>query len=161
VGFKQTMNSFALLPLLPKLSEAACKDYQFPDLFFPTGKAEEARSLPFAQLICNGCIERKECLEFALEQQIPHGIWAGTTPDMRKLIKVTPKGPTMAITVADRIRELSNKGKSPQQIAGLLNVETSYVKLALSRSAKNKGEIQLLTTTKNLLDESFSSWGSA
>jgi hypothetical protein len=155
------MNSFAMLPLLPKLSEAACKDYAFPDLFFPDGKKQEAERLPFARAICGGCIERRECLEFALEQQIVHGIWAGTTPDMRKNMKASPKGQQFEFTTADRIRELTNKGKSPQQIARLLSVETSYVKLALSRTAKNKGEIQSQNTTKNLSDDSSSSSGSA
>jgi len=155
------MNSFAMLPLLPKLSEAACKEYAFPNLFFPDGKKQEADCLPFAQAICGGCIEREECLEFALEQQIPHGIWAGTTPEMRKGMKARPRGRAMEITIADRIRELFNKGKSPQQIARLLGVETSYVKLALTRTTRNKGEIQSQTTTRNLLDEQSSSSESA
>jgi hypothetical protein len=150
-----------MLPTLPKLPEAACRDYKFPDLFFPDSRHEEARSLPFAQKICNGCIERKECLEFALEQQIPHGIWAGTTPEMRKQLMVKTKAPRTASNVAERIRDLSDKGKSPRQIAGLLSVELSYVKLALSRTARTKGEIQLLNTTENLLDESSSSSESA
>jgi hypothetical protein len=151
------MNSFAMLPLLPKLSEAACKDYQFPDLFFPEGKKQEADRLKFVQAICNGCVERKECLEFALEQNIVHGIWAGTTPEMRKNMKVSPSSQYFEPSTADRIRELTNKGKSPQQIARLLSVETSYVKLALTRTTRNKGEIQSQITTRNLLDDSSSS----
>jgi len=155
------MNSFAMLPLLPKLSEAACKDYQFPDLFFPDGKKQEADRLNFVQAICNGCVERKDCLEFALEQNIVHGIWAGTTPEMRKNMKVSPSSQYFEPSTADRIRELTNKGKSPQQIARLLSVETSYVKLALTRTTRNKGEIQSQTTTRNLLDDSSSSSESA
>jgi hypothetical protein len=155
------MNSFAMLPLLPKLSEAACREYAFPDVFFPSSKKDEADRLPFLQAICGGCIERKECLKFALEQKIPYGIWAGTTPEMRKNMKVATTGQIMEPTVADRIRELFNKGKSPQQIARLLSIQTDYVKLALTRTAKNKGEIQLQTTTKNLLDDSSSSSESA
>ena len=150
-----------MLPTLPKLPEAACRDYQFPNVFFPESKKQEADCLPFVQSICNGCIERKECLEFALEQQIPHGIWAGTTPEMRKQMKVKVKAPRIASNVAERVRELSDKGKSPRQIAGLLSVELSYVKLALSRTARTKGEIQLLNTTENLLEESSSSSESA
>jgi WhiB family redox-sensing transcriptional regulator len=151
------MNSFAMLPLLPKLSEAACKDYQFPDLFFPDGKKQEADRLKFVQAICNGCIEREECLEFALEQKIEHGIWAGTTPAMRKAMKVNPTNQYFEPSIADRIRELTTKGKSPQQIARLLGVETSYVKLALTRTTRNKGEIQSQITTENLSGELFSS----
>lgn len=155
------MTHFVMLPLLPKLSEAACKDYAFADVFFPEGKREEAKVLPFARSICGGCPETKACLEFALEQKIPHGIWAGTTPAQRKEMAQIPASYQMETTVADRIRELTQQGKSPQQIARLLSVEISYVKLALTRTAKNKGEIQLQTTTKNLLDDSYSSSESA
>lgn len=155
------MNSFAIFPMLPKLSEAACKNFSSPDLFFPYGKKQEADCLALVQAICRGCIEREGCLEFALEQKIPYGIWAGTTPEMRQNMKVGATGQVMEPTVADRIRELTIKGKSPQQIARLLSVETSYVKLALTRTTRNKGEIQSQTTTKNLLDGSSSSSESA
>jgi hypothetical protein len=161
VGGKQKMMSSEMLPILPKLPNAACREYEFPNVFFPESKKQEADCLPFVQSICGGCIERKECLEFALDQQIPHGIWAGTTPTMRKLIRDDPKAAGFATSVAARIRNLSNKGKSPQQIAVLLSIQVAYVNLALSRTAKNKGEIQLLITTKNLLDESSLSSESA
>lgn len=156
------MNPFQMLPLLPKLSEAACKDYAFPNLFFPEGKKELERNLPFAKAICGGCIEAQGCLQFALEQNISHGIWAGTTPEMRQNMKAGITATSIhPQTVADRIRELHKKGKSPRQIASLLNQETSYVMLALSRKSRNKGEIQLQTTPENLLDDSSSSSESA
>jgi hypothetical protein len=101
-------------------------------------------------------------LEFALEQKIEDGIWAGTTPDMRSRMKpIVRKKQINALTVADRIRELSQEGKSPQQIALLLNQEVAYVNLAISRKSKFKGEIQLSDTTKNLSDGLFSSSESA
>lgn len=156
------MSIFSIIPLLPKLENAACKDYEFPDLFFPIGKKREAKNLPNAQAICNLCSEATRCLEFALEQKIEHGIWAGTTPDMRARMKpAVVKKSINPLTVADRIRELNQKGKSPQQIASLLNQDISYVHLALSRKSKNKGEIQLPTTTKKSLEDSYSSSESA
>lgn len=156
------MNSFALLPLLPQLSEALCKEYAFPNVFFPEGRKGLERKVAIAKAICDGCVEAKACLQFALEQDIQHGIWAGTTPEMRKNMKAgnTAK-PIHMQTVADRIRELDKKGKSPRQIASLLKKDHSYVVLALSRKSRTKGEIQLQTTTKNLSDDSSSSSGSA
>lgn len=156
------MNNLPLLPLLPKLENAACKDYEFPDLFFPAAPRFEERNLAFAQAICNNCVEAKKCLEFALEQDIRHGIWAGTTPQMRQNMKVGITATSIhPQTVADRIRSLHAKGKSPRQIAFLLNQDHSYVMLALSRKSRNKGEIQSTVTTENFLDDSSSSSGSA
>jgi hypothetical protein len=149
------MNSFALLPLLPQLSDALCKKYAFPDVFFPEGRKNLERKVAAAKAICDGCVEAKACLDFALVHDIQHGIWAGTTPEMRKNMQVEKIAiPTHPQTVADRIRELNKKGKSPRQIALLLKQDHAYVMLALSRRSRNKGEIQLQTTTENLLDDS-------
>jgi len=156
------MSIFSIIPLIPQLENAACRDYAFPDLFFPNGKDQEKVNLPFAKAICGSCIEKTRCLEFALEQNIPHGIWAGTTPDMRAHMKPTLRQKQIqSLTVADRIRELFQEGKSPRQIAALLNQDVAYVNLAISRKAKNKGEIQLSLTTENLSDDLFSSSESA
>jgi WhiB family redox-sensing transcriptional regulator len=156
------MSIFSIIPLIPQLENAACRDYAFPDLFFPVGKKQEEVNLPYAKAICSSCVEASRCLEFALEQKIEDGIWAGTTPDMRSRMKpIARKKQINALTVADRIRELFQEGKSPQQIALLLNQEVAYVNLAISRKSKFKGEIQLSDTTKNLSDGLFSSSESA
>lgn len=156
------MSIFSIMPLLPKLENAACRDYAFPDVFFPTGRNAEEKNLPFAKAICASCVESIACLQFALEQNIEHGIWAGTTPEMRSRMKPNlSKKQINSLTVADRIRELFKEGKSPQQIALLLNQETAYVNLALSRKSKFKGEIQLQPTNENSSDDLFSSSESA
>ena len=156
------MSIFSMIPLLPHLENAACRDYAFPDLFFPVGKKQEAVSLPFAKSICALCVEKTRCLQFALEQNIEHGIWAGTTPEMRSYMKPTLSNKQIqSLTVADRIRELFQEGKSPRQIAALLNQDVAYVNLAISRKAKNKGEIQSSLTRENLSDDLFSSSESA
>lgn len=156
------MNFFSMVPLLPLLENAACRDYAFPDLFFPVGKKSEEKNLPFAKAICATCVESTRCLQFALEQNIKHGIWAGTTPEMRKYMKPTLANKQIqSLTVADRIRELFQEGKSPRQIAALLNQDVAYVNLAISRRAKNKGEIQSSHIRENLSDDLFSSSESA
>jgi WhiB family redox-sensing transcriptional regulator len=156
------MSIFSIIPLIPQLENAACRDYAFPDLFFPVGRKQEELNLPFAKAICDSCIEATRCLQFALEQKIEHGIWAGTTPDVRSRMKPnTSKKSITTLTVADRIRELFQEGKSPRQIASLLNQDVAYVNLAISRRAKNKGEIQSRHITENLSDDLFSSSESA
>jgi WhiB family redox-sensing transcriptional regulator len=56
-----------------------------PDLFFPissTGRALE--QIAAAKAICGACLVRRPCLEFALEHDLSHGIWGGTTPQDRQ-----------------------------------------------------------------------------
>ncbi|NDC25144.1 MAG: WhiB family transcriptional regulator [Proteobacteria bacterium] len=72
-------------PKLPLLPNASCKGIINPNLFFPESKEQEAKCLPIVRTICAGCPERKECLDYALKEQISHGIWAGTTPRASKL----------------------------------------------------------------------------
>jgi WhiB family redox-sensing transcriptional regulator len=151
------MNIFAILPLLPKLENASCRDYSYPDLFFGKNEKEEEANFPFAKVICQGCPDKKPCLEFAVQQNIPYGIWAGTTPKMRRSMQAgIPADSIEPLSIADRIRSLHLKGNNPSQIAALVKRDESYVHLALSRTPRNKGEIQSQTTTENLSDDSSS-----
>ena len=136
------MNAFEFYPTLPKLPNALCRDYPFPNLFFPDSKAEEARSLPLAQAICAGCPERKECLEYALNEEIPHGIWAGTTPAMRGFAPNNQRK-LFQKNDAKKIRELYKLGRTHQEIAEICRVELSYVTRVIKRwNAKLEGESQ-------------------
>ncbi len=139
---RERMNAFEFYPTLPKLPLALCRDYPFPNLFFPDSKAEEARSLPLAQSICAGCPERKECLEYALTEQIPHGIWAGTTPAMRGFAG-NSKRKLYAKNVARNIRQLHLQGRTHKEIAEICRVELNYVTRVIRRwNAKLEGESQ-------------------
>jgi len=136
------MNFYDFFPTLPKLKNALCREYEFPDLFFPTGRVAEAKSLPLAQAICAGCPERKECLEYALAEEIPYGIWAGTTPEMRGITVEKRKKSRMNRNIAEEIRELYKQGRTHKEIAGILKVDQSYVTRAIKRGAKLEGENQ-------------------
>lgn len=136
------MNAFEFYPTLPKLPNALCRNYEFPNLFFPESKAEEARSLKLAQSICAGCPERKECLEYAISQEIPHGIWAGTTPQMRGFSPNSKRRPHTT-NVAQKIRDLFKQGRSHQEIAEICRVQLNYVVRVVTRfEAKLEGESQ-------------------
>jgi WhiB family redox-sensing transcriptional regulator len=51
--------------------------------FFVKGRAQEQ----VAKSICNGCGVKSECLEYALAEDIPFGIFGGLAPRERNQIK--------------------------------------------------------------------------
>ncbi len=144
------MNFEYFFPTLPLLTQAQCRDIENPDIFFPEGKVEEANSLPIARSICSSCIERKECLEYALAENIPHGIWAGTTPKERG-VYVQRRRKKFGINKAETIRRLHLQGRTPKEISIALNVDLSYTTQVLRKAGvKSKGELQSQLKTKDL-----------
>jgi WhiB family redox-sensing transcriptional regulator len=56
------------------MRDAACRGQGF-DTWFPTDEVgEQAES---ARRVCGGCAVRAECLEYALEARVRHGLWGG------------------------------------------------------------------------------------
>jgi WhiB family transcriptional regulator, redox-sensing transcriptional regulator len=51
-----------------------------PDLFFAVGAEEHRR----AKEICRDCPVRRECLAYAMDAPIDHGIWGGMTERERR-----------------------------------------------------------------------------
>ncbi len=135
-------------PQLPLLPQASCKDIINPNLFFPESKEQEAKCLPIARTICAGCPERKECLDYALKEQIAHGIWAGTTPAQRGFGQGFRNRKTGRINRADAIRSLHSFGRTPKEIAATMKIELAYVTQVLKRAVKLEGESQLLKAEK-------------
>ena len=54
-----------------------------PDLFFP----ERGVSTREAKAVCQGCVVRKECLEYALVNGEKFGIWGGMSERERRRIR--------------------------------------------------------------------------
>lgn len=54
-----------------------------PDAFFP-GKGE---SVTPAKKVCMRCEVRAECLEYALDNEISHGVWGGLSEQQRRKIR--------------------------------------------------------------------------
>lgn len=65
-------------------TKAACLTAD-SEQFFIENDDEEIRN---AKAICGGCPVREQCLDFALEANINHGIYGGKSPRQRKRIKV-------------------------------------------------------------------------
>ncbi|GGJ63824.1 WhiB family transcriptional regulator [Streptomyces brasiliensis] len=62
------------------VEDAACRDAD-PDALFVEG-AEQNR----AKALCAGCAVRTECLAYALDHRIEHGIWGGMTERERRAL---------------------------------------------------------------------------
>ncbi|GAA3664178.1 WhiB family transcriptional regulator [Nocardioides ginsengisoli] len=68
-------------------SRARCR-FEDPDLFFPTGTSESARTqLEEARRICQQCAVRRPCLDLALATESQDGMWGGTTPNERRRLR--------------------------------------------------------------------------
>lgn len=68
-----------------------------PEIFFP----EKGGSTREAKRVCRSCDVRSECLEYALENEDGHGIWAGLTDRERRRVRLeTPDRPAAEI-IAD------------------------------------------------------------
>ncbi|MFV6049986.1 WhiB family transcriptional regulator [Streptomyces sp. NPDC056297] len=52
-----------------------------PEELFVEGAAQNR-----AKAVCNGCPVRTECLAYALDQRIEHGVWGGTTDRERRAL---------------------------------------------------------------------------
>lgn len=61
------------------MEEALCAQTD-PDIFYP----EKGGSTAPATSVCASCAVRAECLEYAVANDIRHGIWGGTSDNDRK-----------------------------------------------------------------------------
>lgn len=76
------------LPMSPEqerehtwMLDARCREYD-PASFFPSDGVGVDR----ARRICAECSVRVECLEYALEYRIDHGVWGGASERERRRI---------------------------------------------------------------------------
>jgi len=129
------LNQFEFFVDLPRFDNAQCADIEDKDLFFPDNRTQEAERLHQLKAICSSCIHEKECLEYALEKQIPYGIWGGSTPADRDTVAIA-KGKSYAFKgIALTITKLHKKGVSANEIAVQLNTSPGYVRRVLQKLA--------------------------
>ena len=64
--------------------EAGCRDkpgeWWFPEREGP----REGRWMSQARVVCAACPVSGECLDFAISEEIVHGMWGGKTPEERR-----------------------------------------------------------------------------
>jgi WhiB family redox-sensing transcriptional regulator len=145
------LNQFEFFVDLPRFDNAQCADIEDKDLFFPDNRTQEAERLHQLKAICASCIHEKECLEYALEKQIPYGIWGGSTPADRDTVAIA-NGKSYAFKgIALTITKLHKKGVSANEIAAQLDTSPGYVKRVLQRlAATEQGAAPLHQQTKDL-----------
>jgi WhiB family redox-sensing transcriptional regulator len=67
----------------PWMAKGSCRGMD-PDVFFPSDGA----GVVHARRVCVGCGVREECLRFALEHHIDHGVWGGASErERRRLLR--------------------------------------------------------------------------
>jgi len=63
--------------------EGNCRDHP-PETFFPS----DGVGVQVARAICATCPVQAECLEYALDNRIDHGVWGGASErERRRLLK--------------------------------------------------------------------------
>jgi WhiB family redox-sensing transcriptional regulator len=87
---------------------AACQ-YTDPDAFFP----DRGESPVPAKRVCGSCEVRAECLEYALENRIPHGVFGGTTERQRRVILAARERESGALRCESRRHLLTGENVLP------------------------------------------------
>lgn len=133
----------------PNFAQAVCATLDDKDFFFPDGRGDETERLSELKAICASCIHRKECLEYAISNEIPYGIWGGTTPREREKVLRPRRIPVGEM--ANRIIDLSERDFTAHEIALRLDTSIGYVRKIITRfpSATRKGVNQSHQETKD------------
>jgi WhiB family redox-sensing transcriptional regulator len=61
------------------MARGTCR-YEPPATFFPS----DGVGVEYAKRICATCPVREQCLEYALDNRIDHGVWGGTSERQRR-----------------------------------------------------------------------------
>jgi WhiB family transcriptional regulator, redox-sensing transcriptional regulator len=64
------------------MARAACREVD-PEVFFPSDGA----GVKVAKQVCARCDAAVECLEYALEQRLEHGVWGGASERERRRMR--------------------------------------------------------------------------
>jgi WhiB family transcriptional regulator, redox-sensing transcriptional regulator len=80
-------------------SRAACRSAD-PELFFPISEGGPSTAeITRAKAVCARCEVCSECLAFALATRETHGVWGGTSPEERALLRKRARAAGLADTV--------------------------------------------------------------
>jgi len=80
-------------------SRAACRSAD-PELFFPvSGTGPSLAQIAEAKTVCARCEVRSECLALALATGQVYGIWGGTSPEERAVLRKKARAAGLADAV--------------------------------------------------------------
>lgn len=75
------------------MSKGSCRNYP-PSAFFPS----DGVGVDAAREICADCRVRADCLEYALENRIDHGVWGGSSErERRRILKARREAGLIAV----------------------------------------------------------------
>lgn len=136
-----------LLNKMPQLDEPACaKTTMDPDIWFPESKPEWIAARTMLAPICGACPALTDCLEFALENYIFEGYWAGTTPtDRRKIMSARGaknKETRIAQLKLNEVRRLLAMGMTQERACSEVGIDTGTFKRYEYREANEWDKIQ-------------------
>lgn len=120
------------LPTMPHFPEAACKEISNPDIFFPAKARDVGKVIDEVREICAVCPHAKECIEFALDEEIFDGIWAGYTPTQRKRMRPIRKVKHRS-DLGERVHKLREQGLTFREVADALGTTTWAAQKAVTR----------------------------
>jgi hypothetical protein len=141
------------LPFVQLFENAACAELEDLDYFFPEGNAEEVKRLPKLRAICGACIERKECLAYAIKEEIPYGIWGGKTPTERgHNLKRNEK-----IERQKLIIKLRDQGISTEEIAMKVGIRVTQVYRVFTEANKARKREDQSNQNRNIQSAASSS----
>jgi WhiB family redox-sensing transcriptional regulator len=126
---------------LPDFRDGLCATEPLPDLFFPDTAREERDWAHLYQAICESCHRRVECLDYALENNIEHGVWGGLTPAQREVIKPFRDKRILLIDAFEQLRAI---GLSEEQ--SLDELDTSLNGIYKSRRHRDRQTTKHNTT---------------
>lgn len=135
---------------LPRFENAVCAEMEDKDFFFPDNRTNEAERLPELKALCRSCTHERECLEYALEKQIPYGIWGGKSAAERDFIAIQKEGSKALKGMAIEVNRLRIKGLSAIEIAAQIGTTSGYIRRILRKlDATEQGAAQSHQQTKN------------
>jgi len=116
-------------------------------------QGKQAERLPNLRRICGGCIERKECLAYAIKEEIPHGIWGGKTPSERgQNLKRDQK-----MERQKRIIKLRDQGISTDEIARKVGIRVTQVYRIFTEANKARKREDQSNQIRNIQSADLSS----
>lgn len=127
--------TYAAQPSEDWREDALCAQMPDPDAWHPPkgGSAREPKK------VCGMCIVREQCLAYALEHQVPHGIWGGKTERERRAILAQAPPPPRTEQTDAEVLGLLDAGMPINEIAQVLGISRAAVDKRLLRARRRRG----------------------
>ena len=86
-------NTDLINSMIPKFNNANCLSVGDPELFFPISAEKNAKEqIRAAKRVCENCVHKMQCLDFAVNNEIREGIWGGLSEtERRRVIRMRSK----------------------------------------------------------------------